>query len=43
MLPETKEVEMMDTLEDGENFNAEVGGLRLRKKVWSNNKNENTS
>ena len=34
MLPETKEVEMMDTLEDGENFNAEVGGLRLRKKFW---------
>ena len=41
MLPETKEVEMMDTLEDGENFNAEVGGWKWRKKIWTNNKKEN--
>ena len=31
LLPETKNVEMMDSLEDGENFNRQCGGLKW---IW---------
>ena len=32
LLPETKNMEMMDTLEEGENFNAKFGGLKYFRK-----------
>ena len=34
LLPETKDVEMMNTLKDGEKFNAEFGGLKWSKRMW---------
>ena len=34
ILPETEDVEMMDSLEDGEKFNNQFGGSKVFKKLF---------